>query len=94
MTDFSNSVLGVTGASGPLARTVIANLKARGAKKIVAVTRDLSKIADIDGVDARAGDFSKPETLGAAFKGVERLLVVSATDIGLRIARHIAAMIS
>ena len=92
MTDFSNSVLGVTGASGSLARTVIANLKTRGAKKIVAVTRDPGKIAEIDGVEARAADFSKPETLDAAFEGIDRLLIVSATGLGVRIARHIAAI--
>jgi len=74
MADFSNSVLGVSGASGYVGRAVIAGLKARGAKKIVAITRDPSKIADIEGVEARTGDFGKPETLDAAFKGIDRLL--------------------
>lgn len=92
MADFSGSVLGVTGASGALARTVIGYLKSRGAKKIVAVTRDRGKIADIEGVEARAGDFSKPETLDSAFQGVERLLIISATDLGVRIGRHVAAI--
>ena len=92
MADFSNAVLGVTGASGAMARTVITNLKQRGAKRIVAVTREPARIADIEGVEARAGDFSRPETLDSAFGGIDRLLIVSATDLGVRIARHVAAI--
>ncbi len=92
MADFSNAVLGVTGASGAMARTVITNLKQRGAKRIVAVTREPARIADIEGVEARAGDFSRLETLDSAFRGIDRLLIVSATDLGVRIARHVAAI--
>jgi NAD(P)H dehydrogenase (quinone) len=66
--DFSNSVLGVSGASGYVGRAVISNLKARGAKKIVALTRDPGKLADIEGVEVRAADFYEPETLDLAFK--------------------------
>ena len=62
MTDFSNSILGVTGASGYVGRAVIAELKARGAKRIVAITRDPAKIADIEGVEARVGDFYQPSS--------------------------------
>ncbi len=92
MADFSNAVLGVTGASGAMARTVITNLKQRGAKRIVAVTREPARIADIEGVEARAGDFSRLETLDSAFRGIDRLLIVSATDLGVRIGRHVAAI--
>ena len=75
-----------------MARTVITNLKQRGAKRIVAVTREPARIADIEGVEARAGDFSRPETLDSAFRGIDRLLIVSATDLGVRIGRHVAAI--
>lgn len=92
MTDFSSSVLGVTGASGYVGRAVIAHLKARGANKIVAITRDPAKLADIEGVDARAGDFNKPETLAAAFKGIDRLLVISTSEVGNRLAGQVAAI--
>jgi NAD(P)H dehydrogenase (quinone) len=92
MTDFSNSVLGVTGASGYVGLAVIAELKSRGAKKIVAITRDPAKIADIDGVEARAGDFYQPETLGSAFAGVDRLLLISTSNIGERLPHQIAAV--
>ena len=92
MTDFSNSVLGVTGASGYVGRAVIASLKARGASKIVAITRDPAKIAEIEGVEVRAGDFAKPETLEAAFKGIDRLLLISTSDVGIRLPDQIAAI--
>ena len=92
MTDFSNSVLGVTGASGYVGRAVIASLKARGASKIVAITRDPAKIAEIEGVEVRAGDFAKSETLEAAFKGIDRLLLISTSDVGIRLPHQIAAI--
>ena len=92
MADFSNSVLGVSGASGYVGRAVIAELKRRGAKKIVAITRDASKIADLDGVEVRTADFYKPETLAAAFKGIDRLLVISTSNIGERLPHQIAAI--
>ena len=42
------------------------------------------------GVDVRHGDFDKPETLDEAFKGVERLLIISADgDNDTRISLNI-----
>ena len=92
MADFSSSVLGVTGANGYVGRSVIANLKARGAAKIVAVTRDPSKIADIEGVEARAGDFYDAATLNTAFAGIDRLLLISTSNVGERLPHQIAAV--
>jgi NAD(P)H dehydrogenase (quinone) len=92
MADFSGSVLGVTGANGYVGRAVIAGLKARGAKKIVAITRDPSKIADIEGVEARTGDFYAPQTLSTAFVGVDRLLLISTSNVGERLPHQIAAV--
>src|SRR5690349_7493711 len=92
MADFSNSVLGVTGASGYVGKAVIAELKARGATKIVAVTRDPAKLTELEGVEVRAGDFAKPETLDAAFKGIDRLLIISTDTIGARIDHQVAAI--
>jgi len=92
MADFSNSVLGVSGASGYVGRAVIAELKRRGAKKIVAITRDPSKIADIEGVEARTADFYQPETLASAFKGIDRLLLISTSNIGERLPHQVVAI--
>lgn len=92
MTDFSNSVLGVTGANGYVGRAVIANLKARGAKRIVAITRDPAKLADVDGLEVRRGDFADAASLDAAFKGVERLLIISTDTVGIRIPQQTGAI--
>jgi NAD(P)H dehydrogenase (quinone) len=91
MADFSNSVLGVTGASGYVGRAVIANLKARGANRIVAITRDPARLTDL-GVETRAGDFAKPETLAAAFEGIDRLLIISTDSVGVRIDQQRGAI--
>jgi NAD(P)H dehydrogenase (quinone) len=92
MSDFSSSVLGVTGANGYVGRAVIAQLKARGAKHIVAITRDPKKLADIDGIEVRRGDFSEPASLDAAFKGIERLLIISTDSVGVRIGQQTGAI--
>ncbi len=92
MADFSGAVLGVTGASGHVGRAVLGYLRQRGARNVVAVTRDPGKLADVEGVEVRQGDFDRPETLEAAFAGVERLLIISASDIGRRVPQHVAAI--
>lgn len=93
MSDFSNSILAVTGASGHLGRLVIDDLLARGAKHLVAVTRDPKKLADLGSrVEIRAGDFDDPASLATAFAGVDRLLIVSTDGLETRVAQHRAAI--
>jgi NAD(P)H dehydrogenase (quinone) len=93
MTDFSNSTIAVTGAAGHLGRAVIGYLKARGARHIVAVTRDVAKLSGADGIEVRHGDFDDAASLDAAFKGVDRLLVISTDTLGAsRSRQHIAAI--
>ena len=86
----------VTGASGKLGQRVLSLLiEEHGvpAQRIVAVTRDPSKLAAFaqKGVQVRAGDFEKPETLAAAFAGAERMLMISTDAVdrpGRRIQQH------
>jgi NAD(P)H dehydrogenase (quinone) len=92
MSDFSNSILGLTGGSGNVGRAVIGYLKARGARHIVAVTRNPSKLADVTGIEVRQGDLNDPSSLDAAFKGIDRLLIVSTDTFGVRIALQTAAI--
>jgi len=95
MTD-SNTLYGVTGASGKLGREVLDLLldeQRVPAARIVAVTCDPSKLAAFAarGVQVRAGDFEKPETLPAAFSGVQRLLIISTDAVdrpGRRVQQH------
>ena len=97
MANFANSTLLVTGASGHLGRKAVDQLLARGARKIVAMTRSPDKIADLaaKGVEVRAGSFDDTASLDAAFKGVDRLLLISTDTVGIpggRKAQHIRAI--
>ena len=70
----------VTGASGQLGRLVIAELlKTVPAEQIIAAVRSPEKVADLaeQGVQVRAADYTQPETLSAAFTGVEKVLLVA-----------------
>jgi NAD(P)H dehydrogenase (quinone) len=74
--------IGVSGASGHLGSATVRELKARlGAKSnIVAISRTPEKIAAL-GVETRAGDFDKPETLTEAFRGLDKLVVIPPSDM-------------
>jgi NAD(P)H dehydrogenase (quinone) len=85
MSDFSNSTLGVTGAAGNLGRAVIANLLARGAKRVVAITRDPAKLSELaSGIEVRQANFNDAASLSTAFAGIDRLLIVSTDDFNDR----------
>lgn len=80
--------IAVTGATGQLGRLVIASLlKKHGGADIVALVRDPAKAADL-GVEVRAADYDRPETLETALAGVDRLLLISSNEIGKRAAQH------
>jgi NAD(P)H dehydrogenase (quinone) len=82
----------VTGASGHLGRHAVQELLARGvpASGIVAVVRTPGQADDLAqrGAQVRAADYSRPQTLGAALAGVDRLLLVSSSVPGQRAAHH------
>ncbi len=61
---------------------------------LVLVTRTPDKLAGYArrGVTVRFGDFDQPDSLPGAFAGADRLLLISATDIGRRVAQHVAAI--
>jgi len=85
----------VTGASGRLGRLAVAELLARGvpASDVVAVVHSRARAADLAdrGVRVREADYSSPGTLVAALAGVERLLLVSSSEAGQRVAHHVNA---
>ena len=83
----------VTGATGQLGRLVIAELLARGipANGIVAAVRDPAKAADL-GVPVREADYDKPETLATAFAGASKILLISGSVPGQRVAQHTNAV--
>lgn len=84
--------IAVTGATGHLGRLAITALKARlPASEIVALARDPAKAAHL-GVETRAFDYNKPETLAAALKGADKLLLISGSEVGQREAQHKAVI--
>ncbi|MCK0196000.1 SDR family oxidoreductase [Ancylobacter sp. 6x-1] len=81
----------VTGATGQLGRLVVANLaRTVDPARIVAGLRRPEAAGDLgaQGIEARAVDYEKPETLAAAFDGIDRLLLISSNAIGERATQH------
>ena len=81
----------ITGATGKLGRHVLGGLLAKlPATQIVAAVRSAGKAADLAdmGVQVREADYNRPETLRTAFAGAEKVLLISGTEIGQRVAQH------
>ena len=85
-------MIAVTGATGHLGRLVIEDLLSRGVEpsEIVAAVRSPQKATDLAarGVQLRKADYDQPDTLGPALEGVDRLLLVSSSEVGQRVAQH------
>ncbi|MFE5686326.1 SDR family oxidoreductase [Streptomyces sp. NPDC056512] len=86
----------VTGATGHLGRLVIDGLLVAGvpAERIAAVVRDKEKAADLAarGVELRIADYSAPATLTGAFAAGDRVLLISGSEVGQRVAQHQAVI--
>ncbi|ALS25577.1 SDR family oxidoreductase [Paenibacillus cisolokensis] len=86
----------VTGATGKLGRKVVETLlKSVPASQLAVSVRNPEKAEDLRarGVDVRQGDFDRPESLDAAFAGIDRILIISADgDNETRIRQHTNAV--
>ncbi len=85
----------ITGASGQYGRLATDLLIDKGlADKLILITRSPAKLAHrtAQGCDVRYGDFDKPETLADAVNGAEKMLLISGTRVGARVAQHKAAI--
>lgn len=85
----------VTGATGALGRLVVeALLETVPPSSILAGVRDIDKHENAlaalraSGVEARVADYTRPETLERAFRGVDRLLLISSSENGKRKVQH------
>ncbi|SCD19617.1 triphenylmethane reductase (TMR)-like proteins [Proteiniphilum saccharofermentans] len=79
---------GITGATGQLGRLVVENLKKKvAAENLVALVRTPEKASDL-GIETRAFDYEKPESLAEALHGIDHLLLISSNEIGKRRQQH------
>jgi NAD(P)H dehydrogenase (quinone) len=83
--------IAVTAATGHLGTLVVDELLLRvPASQVVAIVRDAGKAAPIAerGVDVRVAAYDDPVALRAALRGVDRLLLISGSEVGKRIPQH------
>jgi NAD(P)H dehydrogenase (quinone) len=85
-------MIAVTGATGQLGRLVVTGLLDAGvpAAEVTALVRDEAKAADLAarGVRVAVADYTDPAALRDALTGVDRLVLVSGSEVGQRVAQH------
>ncbi|RFS31317.1 SDR family oxidoreductase [Acinetobacter sp. SWAC5] len=87
--------IAITGATGQLGQLVIqALLKRVSADQIVALVRDPKKATALaeQGVELRHFDYDAPESLAPALQGIDKLLLISANEVGRRTPQHKAVI--
>jgi NAD(P)H dehydrogenase (quinone) len=85
----------VTGASGQLGGHAVEILTRKTDKAdIVAMVRsdDQAAAFEAKGIATRRGDYNNPASLAQAFTGIDRVLLVSGSDLENRMAHHAAAV--
>lgn len=90
----------ITGAAGQLGQRVIHHLLETykvPAANLIAASRDTAKLADLaaKGLQTRKADFDDAASLEAAFKGVDRVLIISTDALavpGQRLKQHTTAV--
>lgn len=85
----------LTGASGQLGHLVVEGLLSQvKPDQVVGLVRNPQKTGDLAarGIVLRPFDYNKADTLKPALQGVERLLLISSSEIGQREAQHRAVI--
>jgi NAD(P)H dehydrogenase (quinone) len=72
--------IGVSGASGKLGRSTIANLIARSSREVVAISRTPDAILTAS-VILRFGNYDDPASLAGAYAGLDSLLIIPSADL-------------
>ncbi len=82
--------IAVTGATGQLGRLVIEQLKQHAPNdEIISLVRDVEKTKAQDlGVTVRYADYSQADSWTQALDGVDKLLLISSSGVGDRVAQH------
>src|SRR3546814_12209922 len=72
---------GITGATGQLGRLVVEKLKQRlSPQDLVGLVRSPEKATDL-GIETRAFDYNRQETLTDSLRGIDQLLLISANEV-------------
>ncbi len=87
-------MIAVTGANGQLGRLVLKHLADLTDTPIRALVRSPEKAGDLASakVSVRKADYDAPATLTEALDGVERLLLISGSEVGKRVPQHAAVI--
>ncbi|MET1411061.1 SDR family oxidoreductase [Roseibium sp. HPY-6] len=87
-------MIAVTGANGQLGRLVLEHLSNITDMPVRALVRSPEKAQDLasDKVTLARFDYDDPESLPAALEGVSRLLLISGSEVGKRVAQHNAVI--
>ena len=84
-------MIAITGATGQLGQHVIANLlNTTAANQLVAVVRNPVKAEALSqkGVVVRQADYGDEAALTKALQGVDKLLIISSSEVGQRAPQH------
>ncbi|HEK0603120.1 TPA: SDR family oxidoreductase [Proteus mirabilis] len=84
-------MIAITGATGLLGQHVIENLlQTVPANQIVAFARDVKKGSSLSqkGVLVRQADYNDKDSLITALQGVDKLLLISSSEVGKRTIQH------
>lgn len=84
-------MIAITGATGQLGHLVIDNLlKTVPANQLVAIVRNPAKAQALSdqGIVVRQGDYSDEASLKTALHGVDKLLLISGSEVGQRATQH------
>ena len=84
-------MIAITGATGQLGQHVIESLlKTVPASQIVAIVRNPAKATALSqqGITVRQADYSDEAALTAALQGIDKLLLISSSEVGQRASQH------
>ncbi|EOM2482056.1 NAD(P)H:quinone oxidoreductase, partial [Escherichia coli O157:H7] len=84
-------MIAITGATGQLGQYVIESLmKTVPASQIVAIVRNPAKAQALtaQGITVRQADYGDEAALTSALQGVEKLLLISSSEVGQRAPQH------
>lgn len=81
------TTIAVTAATGQLGRAALEHLRSRApGARLIALARDPARVGP--GTEARAFDYSRPDTLAPALAGVDTLAFISSGDFTDRAGQH------